>query len=102
MRLAVDALLADGARAVVALPLYPHRSRTTSISSLRELKRAADKAREPDPVIYDHLGDVYRQRGDVQEAVRWWERALKLDAGATEVREKLKAVQPRGSPPTGE
>lgn len=36
---AVDALVADGAKQVVALPLYPQRSRTTSVSSLRELKR---------------------------------------------------------------
>jgi ferrochelatase len=37
---AVDALLADGAARIVFLPLYPHRSRTTTISSLRALQRA--------------------------------------------------------------
>lgn len=36
---AVDQLLADGCTEVVALPLYPQRSRTTSYSSMKELKR---------------------------------------------------------------
>lgn len=40
---AVDALVADGAKRVVALPLYPQRSRTTSVSSLRELKRLLER-----------------------------------------------------------
>jgi len=68
--------------------------------ALAMLTKAAAKL--ADPVVYDHLGDVCRQRGDVEEAVRWWERALKLDAGATEVREKLKAVRPQDPSPAGE
>ncbi len=36
---AVDRLVADGAERVVALPLYPQRSRTTSLSAMRELRR---------------------------------------------------------------
>jgi len=36
---AVDRLVADGATEVVALPLYPQRSRTTSYSSVAELRR---------------------------------------------------------------
>jgi tetratricopeptide (TPR) repeat protein len=68
--------------------------------ALALLTKAAAKL--ADPVVYDHLGDVYRQRGDVEEAARWWERALKLDAGATEVREKLKTVRPGSPSPAGE
>lgn len=37
---AVEEVLAAGARRVVALPLYPHRSRTTSKSSVEALRRA--------------------------------------------------------------
>jgi len=36
---AVDALVADGARRIVALPLYPHRTRAMTVSSMRELYR---------------------------------------------------------------
>jgi tetratricopeptide (TPR) repeat protein len=68
--------------------------------ALAMLTKAADKL--ADPVVYDHLGDVYRQRGDVEEAARWWQRALKLDTKADAVREKLKAVRREGSSPAGE
>src|SRR5690606_15027097 len=33
-------ILATGARRVLAFPLYPHRSRTTSVSSVKSLRRA--------------------------------------------------------------
>lgn len=36
---AVDALVADGAHRIVALPLYPHRTRPMAVSSMRELYR---------------------------------------------------------------
>lgn len=36
---AVEALVADGARRIVALPLYPHRTRPMAVSSARELRR---------------------------------------------------------------
>ncbi len=37
---AAEEVVASGARRVVALPLYPHRSRTTSHSSVRAFRRA--------------------------------------------------------------
>ncbi|HEY3449896.1 MAG TPA: ferrochelatase [Myxococcales bacterium] len=36
---AVEALVADGAKRIVAFPLYPHRTRPMSVSSVRELYR---------------------------------------------------------------
>ncbi len=36
---AVDALISDGAQRIVALPLYPHRTRAMTVSSMRELHR---------------------------------------------------------------
>lgn len=42
---AVEALVADGARRIVALPLYPQRTRAMSVSSVRELHRVL-KARK--------------------------------------------------------
>ena len=42
---AVDRLLADGCERVVGLPLYPQRSRATSLSSAKELRKVlAEKA----------------------------------------------------------
>jgi len=68
--------------------------------ALALLTKAAEKL--ADPVVYEHLGDVYRERGQTEEAARWWERALQLDAGAAGVREKLRAVRPEGSSPAGQ
>ena len=47
-----------------------------------------------DPVIYEHLGDVYLEQSQAEEAARWWERALELDPGASSVRRKLEALRP--------
>ncbi len=71
---AVDQLLADGARRIVALPLYPHRSRTTTISSLRELARVlrARKANLP-----------------VHEVCCYPDEPLFLDAWAERIRERI-------------
>ncbi len=43
-------------------------------AALAELERAA--ADQPDPVILDHLGDVQRKLGRLEEARRAWQRAL--------------------------
>lgn len=39
----IERVLAEGARRIVALPLYPQRSRTTSGSSMRALRRALSR-----------------------------------------------------------
>ena len=57
--------------------------------ALRELKRAVEKAREPDPVLYDHLGDAYAKNGLEQEALNAWERSLQLDPAADGVKKKI-------------
>jgi tetratricopeptide (TPR) repeat protein len=44
----------------------------------KELERAASLDDSNDPVIYDHLGDVYARLKMNGEAVRAWQRALEL------------------------
>jgi len=63
--------------------------------ALRTLLQAADRL--ADPVIYEHVGDVYRKLDQPAEAVRWWRRALELDPEHTSARKKLQAL---GSPGT--
>jgi tetratricopeptide (TPR) repeat protein len=41
------------------------------------LKKAAARVGK-DPVVYDHLGDVYAKRENLKEAVTWWERSLRM------------------------
>jgi ferrochelatase len=47
---AVAALLADRCDRIVALPLYPHRSRTTTGSSMKELRRVLSTLPSPPPL----------------------------------------------------
>lgn len=58
--------------------------------ALKELERAKDLL--SDPVIYDHLGDVYFKLNDVTNAKTSWQESLKLDPRQKAVEEKLKQI----------
>jgi len=55
--------------------------------ALAPLKKAV--ALDKDPVIFDHLGDVYRAVGDLKQARNWWEKALEMDPDNRQIKEKL-------------
>jgi len=55
--------------------------------SLSELEAA--KMMLEDPVIYDHLGDVYMKLKDAPKAQEYWRRSLQLDDSQDAVRKKL-------------
>ncbi len=42
-----------------------------------------------DPVIFEHIGDVYQAVGDAKQAHTWWQRALEMDPENEQVKEKL-------------
>ena len=42
-----------------------------------------------DSVVYDHLGDVLKAKGQLDEARVWWEKALQLAPNSSAIREKL-------------
>jgi tetratricopeptide (TPR) repeat protein len=46
-----------------------------------------------DPVIAEHLGDVYARSNLPEKAIRMYELAIKLDPKKTELREKIKKLQ---------
>jgi tetratricopeptide (TPR) repeat protein len=58
--------------------------------ALSELKKAV--ALIDDPVVYEHLGDVYRQLNDTGAAALNWKKSLELDATQEAVRRKLQAL----------
>ncbi|RJO64629.1 MAG: tetratricopeptide repeat protein [Candidatus Omnitrophota bacterium] len=58
--------------------------------ALKELERAKDLL--SDPVIYDHLGDVYFKLNDFKNAKTSWQESLKLDPRQKTVEEKLKQL----------
>lgn len=55
--------------------------------ALTFLSRAA--ALDIDPVILDHLGDTHAALGEMEEARKWWSKALNLTPDNPEIKEKL-------------
>lgn len=51
------------------------------------LKRAIDKVK--DPVIYEHLGDLYVELKDVDKAIDYYSEGLKVNPENTRLKEKL-------------
>ena len=62
--------------------------------ALTEILKAVDLLEEPDPTVYDHLGDIQARLGEMDEAVQAWRKSYELDPTEA-VRDKLeKAGQP--------
>lgn len=62
---------------------------------LGELKEAEIQIRralavsDPDPIIHQHLGDIYEALGQTEKAKEAWEQALQLDQDNEKLRERL-------------
>ena len=57
--------------------------------ALDELLRASEAMHEPDPVVLEHIGDVYGKLGKTADAVLYWHKALQLDPKNQLLTEKL-------------
>ena len=62
--------------------------------ALSHLERAASFL--SDPVIYEHLGDVFLKLGNLESAKLNWEKSLKLDSRSDKVKAKLLKVTNHG------
>lgn len=45
-----------------------------------------------DPVIYDHIGDVYHKMNHIEDAVKYWELSLQLLPKQKEIIQKISTV----------
>jgi Tfp pilus assembly protein PilF len=68
----------------------------------KEARAELEKARSmlEDPVIYDHLGDVYMKLKDVPKAKENWRRSLQLDDSQAAVKKKLEIEIKKETPTT--
>lgn len=57
------------------------------------LQAAIAKSEPPDPILYDHLGDIYAALGEMQSAREAWSRSVEL-APNESILDKLKSVSP--------
>ena len=63
--------------------------------ALEQLERAS--ALLEDPVIYDHLGDVYLKKGDVKKALGSWQKSLQLDSKQEQIKKKIDALHTKSN-----
>jgi len=64
--------------------------------ALNELLRAATQLEsEPDPVVFEHIGDTYEKLGKTAEAVLYWKKSLRLVPGNSALTLKLDAYSSR-------
>jgi len=57
--------------------------------ALTELQKAASLINS-DPIIFEHLGDVYKALGNNEKALRYYNRALEIDPDSLILEEKLR------------
>jgi predicted negative regulator of RcsB-dependent stress response len=60
--------------------------------ALRYLMRATEQL-DTDPVIFEHLGDVYFSRHERERAREQWQRALELGGDEESLRAKLDRLE---------
>ena len=53
---------------------------------------------DSDPTIFDHLGEAYYRRRDLERARRNWERALELDKSQIAIQLKLERLMSNEEP----
>jgi tetratricopeptide (TPR) repeat protein len=69
--------------------------------ALTELLRAAELLPEPDPVVFEHIGDACDKLGRKAEAVLYWQKALQLNPHDKELSARLdKAAENVAKQPT--
>jgi tetratricopeptide (TPR) repeat protein len=47
--------------------------------ALKQLLKAAENLEKEDAVVFEHIGDTYQKLGNKEQALDYWQRALKLD-----------------------
>ncbi len=63
--------------------------------ALVELKRAERLIEEPDPVIFDHIGQTLAKLNEKEVAADYFREALKLDPEDTALKSRLAEVEPQ-------
>ena len=59
--------------------------------ALEEMLRSVELVQD-DPVILEHLGDIYQKLGHIEESHEAWEKSLEIDPENEDLREKLEKV----------
>lgn len=61
--------------------------------ALEQMRRAIDLIEEPDPTLYDHLGDIYEALHMPDQAVKAWRRSVEIQADEKVQRKLERALE---------
>jgi tetratricopeptide (TPR) repeat protein len=61
--------------------------------ALKELLRAAQNLTRPDPVVLEHIGDVYSKLSRVSQALDYWQKAIALDPANKLLADKIEKTR---------
>ncbi|MCX7678640.1 MAG: tetratricopeptide repeat protein [Spirochaetes bacterium] len=67
---------------------FRQRKYKEALELLHRAEKNLEKEGIPDPVVYDHIGDVYKKLGKISEAIKYWEKAYKINK-TVEIKRKL-------------
>lgn len=56
------------------------------------IQRSVDTG-EAGPEVYEHLGDVFEALDNIEDAVRWWNKALENDSNREYLKERIESAQ---------
>ena len=58
---------------------YQKKDYNNALKNLLHAQQILEKNDSPDPVVFDHIGDTYEKLGDIDNAVRYWNKSLNYD-----------------------
>jgi tetratricopeptide (TPR) repeat protein len=61
--------------------------------ALKWMQQAVENSKEPDPTLYDHLGDIYNALHQAEKAREAWNKSLSLEPNP-QIEKKLKGASP--------
>ncbi len=67
---------------------------TLALKILLEAEQQLEKEKSPDPVVFDHIGDAYRETGDMQKALDYWKKSNSQKKDAV-IQKKIREFQVR-------
>ena len=56
------------------------------------IQRSVDTG-DAGPEVFEHLGDVFEALGNMEDAVRWWNKALEIDSNREYLKDRIKSGQ---------
>ena len=63
-----------------------------ALKNLLEAEKQLKKDGTPDPVVFDHIGDLYKKIGNKTKAIEYWKKSLKIESNP-KIGKKIKEIE---------